>query len=163
MIRYIFKLVSTIILITTLCAGCKVQTAKQKPIKPNVIVIYTDDLGYGDLSCYNRASKINTPHIDKLAAQGIMFTDAHSPASFCTPSRYSTLTGRYCWRSESTSGLQGGYDTPIIEKDEMTLGHLFQKNGYKTAAIGKWHLGMMWPLKEGEDEYDEENYIDDSD
>jgi arylsulfatase A-like enzyme len=162
MIRYIFKLVTAITLITTLCTGCAVQTAKQKPTKPNVIVIYTDDLGYGDVSCYNRGSKINTPHIDKLAAEGMMFTDAHSPASFCTPSRYSTLTGNYCWRSESTSRLQGGYDRPIIKKDEMTLGHLFQQNGYKTAAIGKWHVGMHWALKDNSIEQEEENIDFDS-
>ena len=71
------------------------------------------------------------------------FTDAHSPASFCTPSRYSILTGKYCWRSQSTSELQGGYGEPIIKKDETTLGNLFKNNGYNTAAIGKWHVGIL--------------------
>lgn len=116
---------------------------------PNVLLIYTDDLGYGDVSCYNHDSKISTPHIDKLADKGMMFTDAHSAASFCTPSRYSLLTGNYCWRSKATSMLYGGFDRPMIKKHEMTLGNLFQTCGYKTAAIGKWHLGMIWKLKDG--------------
>lgn len=133
------------------------STAQAEVEKPNVIIIYTDDLGYGDVSCYNPWSKIETPHIDKLADEGMMFTDAHSAASFCTPSRYSILTGKYCWRNEATSELQGGYDVPIIDEGEMTLGNLFQINGYKTAAIGKWHVGMKWALKDIEAEQEEEN------
>ncbi|WP_299551689.1 arylsulfatase [Seonamhaeicola sp.] len=125
--------------------------------KPNVIVIYTDDLGYGDVSSYFPESKINTPNIDKLAADGLMFTDAHSPASYCTPSRYSILTGNYCWRSTNYVELQEGYGPPIIAKDENTLGNLFQNNGYKTAAIGKWHVGMDWTFKNPEEEPDEAN------
>jgi arylsulfatase A-like enzyme len=125
--------------------------------KPNVLIIYADDLGYGDVTCYNPESKINTPNIDNLAANGMLFTDAHSPAAFCTPSRYSLLTGKYCWRSQPTSELQGGYDRPIIAEDQMTLGNLFQKNGYSTAAIGKWHVGMEWTLKDDDAEQEEEN------
>ncbi|WP_420401928.1 sulfatase family protein [Flagellimonas sp.] len=129
--------------------------------RPNVVIIYADDLGYGDVSCYNKDSKIKTPHIDKLAVEGMKFKDAHSAASYCTPSRYSILTGNYCWRSKKTFRLQGGYGTPIIQKDERTLGNLFQQNGYKTAASGKWHVGMHWSVfntnLEIEDEYDEEN------
>ncbi|MDX1700701.1 MAG: arylsulfatase [Melioribacteraceae bacterium] len=124
--------------------------------KPNVILIYADDLGYGDVTSYNPESKIKTPNIDKLANEGMRFTDAHSPASFCTPSRYSILTGKYCWRARSTSELQGGYGNPIIQEDEMTLGNLFRKNGYKTAAIGKWHVGMRWTLKDGFSQDDQE-------
>lgn len=129
---------------------------------PNVIIIYADDLGYGDVSSYFSESKISTPNIDKLATEGLMFTDAHSPASYCTPSRYSVLTGNYCWRSKETFRLQGGYGPPIIKKDEMNLGSLFQQNGYKTAACGKWHVGMEWTLKNPKepldgDEYAEEN------
>jgi arylsulfatase A-like enzyme len=133
------------------------SSAQKNNDKPNVIIIYADDLGYGDVSCYNPQSKINTPNIDKLAAEGMRFTDAHSPASFCTPSRYSILTGKYCWRSQSTSNLQGGYDEPIIQKDELTLGNLFKKNGYNTAAIGKWHVGMEWTLKNENADQEEEN------
>ena len=130
--------------------------------KPNVIIIYADDLGYGDLTSYNSDSKINTPHIDKLASEGMMFTDAHSSASFCTPSRYSLLTGKYSWRSENTAQLQGGYGAPIIGEDEMTLGRLFKQNGYATAAVGKWHVGMKWSLKDHELGQEEENIDFDS-
>ena len=140
----------TMLIIYILTFGC---TNNDKEFgqsnKPNVILIYADDLGYGDVTCYNPDSKISTPNIDKLADEGMRFTDAHSAASFCTPSRYSLLTGNYCWRSQNTSELQGGYGLPIIEDDEMTLGHLFRNNGYKTAALGKWHVGMKWTMKEG--------------
>ena len=94
-------------------------TINTKP--PNVILIFTDDLGYGDLSSYQADSKIKTPHIDRLASEGMMFTDAHSSSAVCTPSRYSLLTGRYCWRTELKSGVQGGYGLPLIEPDRLTL------------------------------------------
>lgn len=142
---------------SSFCQSCNTNVGTNDLNKPNVIIIYTDDLGYGDLSCYNPESKIITPNIDKLAGEGMKFTDVHSAASFCTPSRYSILTGTYCWRSQSTSELQGGFDKPIIRDDEMTLGSLFKKNAYSTAAIGKWHVGMKWTLKKGESEQEEEN------
>jgi arylsulfatase A-like enzyme len=158
MIKTFLKTTIVGLLILILFCSCGTQISSDKTAeKPNVIIIYTDDLGYGDVSCYNPQSKINTPNIDKLAADGMRFTDAHSPASFCTPSRYSILTGRYCWRSQRTSELQGGYGEPIIKKDELTLGNLFQNNGYSTAAIGKWHVGMKWTLKDENADQDEEN------
>jgi len=116
---------------------------------PNIIFIMTDDLGYGDVSGYNPYSRVKTPNIDKLMSQGMKFTDAHTSSAVCTPSRYSLLTGRYCWRTELKRGVQGGYGLPLIKPDQMTLGNLFQKKGYRTAAIGKWHVGMEWTLKEG--------------
>jgi arylsulfatase A len=122
----------------------------------NVVFIFTDDLGYGDVTCYNAESKITTPHINRLASQGMRFTDAHTSSAVCTPSRYSLLTGRYCWRTEHKTGVQGGYDLPLIEKGRMTLGNLFQNKGYKTAAIGKWHVGMEWTLKKGFSREDQE-------
>lgn len=115
---------------------------------PNVIVILADDMGYGDLSCYG-AEKIKTPHIDQLAADGIRFTDAHSSSAVCTPSRYSLLTGRYAWRTRLKRGVLGGFDPALIDAGEPTLATLFRKAGYKTACIGKWHLGMGWPVKNG--------------
>lgn len=158
MIKKVLKITSIGLLILLLFYQCGTGSSNQeKSEKPNVIIIYADDLGYGDVTCYNHQSKIKTPNIDKLAAEGMRFTDAHSPASFCTPSRYSILTGKYCWRSRSTSELQGGYGEPIIKKDEMTLGNLFKNNGYNTAAIGKWHVGMEWTLKNESAEQEEEN------
>jgi arylsulfatase A len=91
-----------------------VVAADEPEQTPNVIIIYTDDLGYGDISCYNPESKILTPQIDSLAAEGMMFTDAHTSAAICTPSRYGLLTGRNCWRSYFKTGVLGGYDLPII-------------------------------------------------
>ena len=144
-------------LLLLLAVSCKPAGEESKLVKPNVIIIYADDLGYGDLSCYNPESKISTRNIDQLAREGMSFTDAHSAASFCTPSRYSILTVTYCWRSQAASELQGGFDKPIIGDDEKTLGTLFKSNDYNTAAIGKWHVGMRWALKEGESEQEEEN------
>jgi arylsulfatase A-like enzyme len=112
---------------------------------PNIIIIYADDLGYGDISCQNPESKIKTPNIDKLAQDGIRFTDAHSSAAICTPSRYSLLTGRYCWRTELKEGVLWSWDRPLISKDRLTLPMMLKDKGYQTAAIGKWHLGWIWP------------------
>lgn len=115
--------------------------------KPNILIIYADDLGYGDVSCYNpERGKIPTPHIDKLAALGMKFTDAHSSSGVCTPSRYTLLTGRYHWRSRLQNGIVGLWGEPLIKKDRMTIGMLGKQNGYRTATIGKWHLGWDWPI-----------------
>ena len=108
--------------------------------KPNVIIINADDLGYGDLSCYG-ATKIHTPNIDKLAAQGIRFTNGHSSAATCTPSRYSLLTGKYAWRKSGT-GILPGDAVLIIPTDTLTLPKLFKQAGYATGIVGKWHLGL---------------------
>lgn len=108
--------------------------------KPNVIFILTDDLGYGDLSCYG-ATKISTPNIDKLAKQGIRFTNAHSTSATCTPSRYAIMTGQYPWRTAGT-GILPGDAALIIPTDKPTLPSLFQKAGYKSGIVGKWHLGL---------------------
>ncbi len=117
--------------------------------KPNIIFIMTDDMGYGDASCYNPASVIRTPNIDKMASQGIRFTDAHSPSAVCTPTRYSVLTGRYCWRSRLKRGVFGGYNTPLIEDGRVTVASMLKDQGYATACIGKWHLGWDWASKTG--------------
>lgn len=109
---------------------------------PNVIVILADDLGYGDVGCYNPQSKAPTPHLDRLAAQGMRFTDSHSPSSVCTPTRYALLTGRYCWRSRLTKGVLQGYAPMLLEPGRLTIGSMLQSRGYATAAIGKWHLGF---------------------
>lgn len=107
---------------------------------PNVIVIYTDDVGYGDLACYG-ATSVKTPNADRLAKEGLRFTNAHSPAATCTPSRYALLTGEYSWRRSGTGVAQG--DAPmIVTPERYTLPDMFKQAGYTTGAVGKWHLGL---------------------
>jgi arylsulfatase A-like enzyme len=114
--------------------------------RPNIVFILADDLGYGDIRCLNpEHGKIPTPHVDRLAAQGMVFTDAHSGSSVCTPTRYGILTGRYAWRSRLQAGVLAPYDPPLIAPDRLTVPGLLSKNGYRTACIGKWHLGWKWP------------------
>lgn len=117
--------------------------------RPNIIIIFADDMGYGDVGVYNPESRIPTPNIDRLAKQGIRFTDAHSADSVCTPSRYGLLTGRYCWRGELKTGVLFNWEPPLIEKGRMTLASLLKGNGYRTAISGKWHLGLGFTAKEG--------------
>jgi arylsulfatase A-like enzyme len=119
---------------------------------PNIIYILADDLGYGDLAIYNPDSKIPTPNLDRLAAEGMRFTDMHSPSSVCTPTRYGILTGRYCWRSRLPQGVLRGYGRSLIEPDRRTVAALLQEHGYHTGVIGKWHLGLDWVLKEGRED-----------
>jgi len=117
---------------------------------PNIVVIYADDLGYGDIQCYNpKRGKIPTPHVDKLASQGMRFTDAHSSSGVCSPSRYTILTGRYHWRSRLQRGIVRLWGPPLITPDRLTIGGLAKKHGYHTACIGKWHLGWNWPIPAG--------------
>ena len=132
------------------CNGSMQQTAgKFSGRNPNIIFIMADDMGIGDTTVYNPQSKIPTPHMEKLADQGVIFTDAHSPSSMCTPTRYALLTGRYCWRTWLWRGVYGGYNRPLIKKGRMTIASLLKQHGYATACVGKWHLGWDWGLKEG--------------
>ena len=117
---------------------CDSKEIKQK--MPNVLFVYVDDLGYGDPGCFNKNSKIPTPNIDKLASEGLVFTDAHAPASICGPSRYGVLTGRYSWRRPGGFGNGKAYDECKIEKDRKTIADMFREEGYNTAQIGKWGL-----------------------
>jgi arylsulfatase A len=110
--------------------------------KPNVLILYADDLGYGDLGCFNPASKIPTPNLDRLAAQGMRFTDAHSSSGICTPSRYAMLTGRHHWRD--FHGIVGAFGKSAFKPERLTLPEMLRAKGYATAAIGKWHLGWDW-------------------
>ncbi|NWK57300.1 sulfatase-like hydrolase/transferase [Verrucomicrobiaceae bacterium N1E253] len=111
---------------------------------PNVVVIYADDLGYGDVSCYNAESKVKTPNIDRIAAEGMMFTDGHSPDTICSPSRYGILSGRASWRTHRKKGNPAPGEQPWIEKTRLTLASMLKEKGYDTAAIGKWGVGSDW-------------------
>ena len=136
--RFSISLLATIVLATPVALHAAVE-----PQKPNIVYILADDLGYGDVQCLNpERGKIKTPCLDKLASQGMTFTDAHSGSSVCTPTRYGLLTGRYCWRSRLQSGVLDGYVPPLIAADRLTVPGLLKQNGYHTAIIGKWHLGF---------------------
>jgi arylsulfatase A-like enzyme len=110
--------------------------------KPNLIYILADDMGYGDVSALNEKCAFKTPAFDGICARGLAFTDAHASSAVCTPSRYSILTGRYNWRSRLKTSVLGGYSRALIEENRMTVASLLRSQGYRTAAIGKWHLGM---------------------
>ena len=128
-------------LIFALAAAGEVAAAPSP--RPNIVVFLADDLGYGDPRSYNPASKIPTPHMDRLAAEGLRFTDAHTPAAVCTPTRYGALTGRYCWRTRLQKiVLWTEYEEPLIEPSRETVARVVQRAGYRTGAIGKWHLGL---------------------
>ncbi len=117
--------------------------ASKPPTKPNILYILCDDLGYGDVHCLGgERSKIATPHIDRLAAAGMTFTEAHASSAVCTPSRYGILTGRYNWRTRLQSGVLQGFSSPLIAAGRLTVPALLKQHGYATACIGKWHLGM---------------------
>jgi len=122
--------------------------------KPNIVFIFADDMGYGDVQCLNpERGKIPTPHLDKLASEGMIFTDAHTTSSVCTPTRYSLITGRYNWRTRLQKFVTAGYSRALISPDTLTVGNVLQKSGYTTAMIGKWHIGMNLPTVDGKAPY----------
>jgi len=142
------KIVHAFACIALCTAGITASAADQQPARPNLVVIYADDLGYGDVQCYNLdRGKIPTPHIDRLASQGMRFNDAHSSSGVCSPSRYTLLTGRYHWRTRLQSGIVGKWGAPLIAPDRLTVAGLLSRAGYRTACIGKWHLGWNWPIE----------------
>ncbi len=124
-----------------------VTSAHAAESKPNIIVILADDLGYGDVQCNNpERGKIPTPNIDRLASQGMRFTDAHTSSGVCSPTRYALLTGRYHWRSRLQAGIVQYLEKPLIAPERLTLAGLLKTHGYRSAAIGKWHLGWDWSI-----------------
>ncbi|KAA5542720.1 sulfatase-like hydrolase/transferase [Roseiconus nitratireducens] len=116
--------------------------------QPNVIIIYTDDQGFGDVGCLNPEAKFATPNLDRIAAEGIAMTNAHSGDSVCTPSRYALLTGRYCWRTSLKRMVMGAEGKCLIRDGQRTIASMLRDQGYATGMVGKWHLGMDFP---GED------------
>jgi arylsulfatase A-like enzyme len=117
--------------------------------RPNIVFILADDTGWGDLGCYNPECATPTPNLDRLASEGTRFTDAHSPSALCTPTRYGLLTGRYLWRTPKGHSLVMPYEPPVIEPGRLTLPGLLKRRGYRTACIGKWHLGLRYPSRSG--------------
>ena len=144
-------------------AYLKAETPSETPqgseqaSRPNVVLVLADDLGWGDVRSNNPDSSMITPRIDGIAASGVNFTDGHSPSSVCSPTRYGLLTGRYAWRSWLSRGTLSVHDRPLIGRDRATLGTLLQGQGYRTAAIGKWHLGMDFARLSDVDDVTEEN------
>ena len=122
--------------------------------RPNVVVVLADDMGFGDVGALNRDSKIPTPNLDRLAASGMTFTDAHTPSSVCTPTRYGLLTGRYAWRGSLQKGVLDGFGGPLIEAERPTLASFLRARGYHTGMVGKWHLGLGFARDGGREQID---------
>ena len=117
--------------------------------KPNIVYLLCDDLGVGDLKAFNAESKIPTPALDRLAAQGLRLTDAHSGSAVCTPTRYGIICGRYAWRTKLQNGVLGGLSPSLIAPNQSTVPKFLKENGYHSACIGKWHLGLDWKKQQG--------------
>ncbi len=117
--------------------------------RPNIVVILCDDLGCGDVGAFNASSRIATPRLDQLARQGLRLTDCHSGSSVCSPTRYGILCGRYAWRTRLQQGVLGGLSPSLISPTQLTIPKMLKEQGYQTACIGKWHLGLDWELVEG--------------
>jgi len=144
--------------------GCRTLSAgpARREKKPNIVFIMADDMGYGDIQALNPESRIPTPHFNKLAKEGMIFTDAHSGAAVCTPTRYGVVTGRYCWRSRLKRGVLNGYSSHLIDPERLTVADVLKQAGYHTACIGKWHLGMDLPVtkKDGKQAIDHTQKIE---
>jgi arylsulfatase A-like enzyme len=139
-------LLSALALTTSLAAPRDTHGAQTAPTQPNIVIILADDLGFGEVEALNpERCKVPTPNIDRFASEGMTFTDAHSPSAVCSPTRYALLTGRYAWRTKLQSGVLGPYGETLIAADRLTLPALLKPLGYRTACIGKWHLGRDWP------------------
>ncbi len=157
--KIIFWISSSCFLLLSL-VGCQLSDqpdASQQSLKslPNIVFILADDMGYGDIGIYNPGSKIPTPFLDRLAQEGMRFTDAHSGSGVCTPTRYGLVTGRYSWRTRLKRGvLWPPDDKPLIDPERLTVAGLLKRADYHTACIGKWHLGIEW----GRDEQGEVDF-----
>lgn len=143
----LFSIFSAICLLTNPSGRADAKDASRQ--LPNIVVLLADDMGYGDPHCFNAESKVPTPFMDRMAREGRRFTDAHSPASVCSPTRYAILTGRYAWRSRLKLGVLREWESALIESDRLTIGEMLKQKGYATAAFGKWHLGWTWATTDG--------------
>ena len=138
------RILSFLVACSTFLMACSFNESS-----PNIVIIYADDLGYGDIQSYHQArGKIPTPHINHLTQKGMSFIDAHSSSAVCSPSRYTLLTGRYHWRTRLQKGIVGVFGDPVILPERMTIASIAKQKGYQTACIGKWHLGWDWPIPE---------------
>lgn len=144
----------TLLLVTACFSG---QSLKAEKKSPNIIYILADDLGYGDLQCYNQEGKIPTPNIDAMASNGVRFTDAHTSSAVCTPTRYGILTGRYNWRTSLKCFVLSGYSKSLIQQDRTTVADMLKTKGYTTAYIGKWHMGWNWAIEAEDPKLDRDN------
>ncbi|MAG94196.1 MAG: hypothetical protein CMJ48_10650 [Planctomycetaceae bacterium] len=146
--RTLFALACWLVLVP-IAAQKDVAAAPSETLRPNIVIILADDMGYGDVGSLNRDSKIPTPHLDRLARQGLSFTDAHCSGSYCVPSRYGLLTGRYMWRTRLGSGGNlANLAGTLIEPGRKTLASLLRREGYYTGLVGKWHQGIDWKLRD---------------
>ena len=136
--------ISFALLLFALCASCSQVEgpSAEAELLPNIVIVLADDMGQGDVGVYNESTKIPTPGLDSLASSGMRFSDAHSPSGVCTPTRYGLLTGRYSWRTHMKKGVLRGYSPLLIDPARPTIASMLRKQGYATAAIGKWHLGL---------------------
>jgi len=142
------SVVLVVLILLTCFAQSNAPAGELKSQRPGIVYILADDLGIGDVRTFNSNGKIATPNMDRLAAEGMKFTDAHSGSAVCTPTRYGILTGRYAWRTRLDSGVLWGYSMPLISKGRMTVASMLQQRGYNTGCIGKWHLGLEWARKD---------------
>jgi arylsulfatase A len=143
----IAHVMKAMLLAAVVSLGVRTARAADPVVTPNIIVVLADDLGYGDVQCYNPdRGKIATPHIDRLAAQGMRFTDGHSSSAVCSPTRYTLLTGRYHWRTHLQKSVVEPWEKPLIAPERVTIATLAKQHGYQTGAFGKWHLGLDWQI-----------------
>ena len=129
---------------TVMFAVCSYTAEAEAQSRPNIVVMLADDMGFGELQCLNpKRGKIPTPQLDALAESGLVFTDGHSGSSVCIPTRYGLMTGRYAWRTRLQNGVLTGGESLIAEQ-RLTIAKMMNQNGYETALVGKWHLGMLY-------------------
>ncbi|NND05324.1 MAG: arylsulfatase [Saprospiraceae bacterium] len=141
-----------LILALSILVAPGVLTGQSESDRPNIIFILADDLGYGDISAFNEHGKLHTENVDRLAREGMKFTDAHTTSSVCTPTRYSILTGRYNWRSRLKKSVLSGYSKALIDGNRLTVAEICQEKGYHTGYVGKWHLGWDWQFTTDQDD-----------